>query len=117
MLQKRKKESNIENVFNNYLLRNVQFVHNNKVLKSGKFLFFNVKEFYLNFILTNEKNEQRVWEVPYPFKIYYQPDCFVLDYKIDSFCNGIEDIILHANVLNVNKKNKFFNSFLYLSGG
>ena len=108
-------QTNIENVFNNYLLRNIEFLHNNKSIKSGKLLFYSLKEFYINFILQNEYNQNKVYTIPYPFEIYYNNDFFTLNYQIKDFCNGIDDIVINANLLTINKKNKFLDSKLIIS--
>ena len=51
------------------LQNNVQFVLNDKIIREGKMIIYNVKDFYITFNFINPKGIQKVYEIPVPFDI------------------------------------------------
>ena len=83
----------IEHAINTFLQKQINFVVENKSIKKGRLVLFNVKDFHLIFIL-KINNEQKRYEIPYPFNVYFEDKKIVLDYTINS--------LSQRNVINQN---------------
>lgn len=72
------------------LQRNVKFMLNDKkILRRGKLLLFNTHDFYITFTLLTNKNQQKVYEIFYPYACEHDMDRkrVELSYKIADMCN------------------------------
>lgn len=72
------------------LQRNVKFMLNDKkVLRRGKLLLFNTHDFYITFTLLTPKNQQKVYEIFYPYTCAHDMDRkrVELSYKIHDMCS------------------------------
>jgi hypothetical protein len=102
------KES-IEKKISNLLQRNVKFIINNKVIRSGKLLIFNIKDFYASFTIVSE-NDTKVYELPYPFSVNIEENRVEFDYTLDTLAGNNTMLLYKLKVLNRVKKNKMFNN-------
>lgn len=106
---------NITKKINSNLQKNVEFIIDNKVIKSGRIILFSVKDFFCSFLLMNEIKKKRfVYEIPYPFNMILENNDIIFDYTIDAFSknNPIikDDLIKFRN----RKPSKLFNKKLIL---
>jgi len=72
------------------LQRNVKFMLNDKkILRRGKLLLFNNNDFYMTFTLLTNKNQQKVYEIFYPYTCTHDPNRkrVELSYRINDLCN------------------------------
>lgn len=95
---------------NKHLQKNIDFIIDNKTIKTGKILLFSVKDFFCSFLLLNETKKKRfLYEIPYPFEFYENENEIVFDYTLTSFTKNnptIKDDLLKFR----NKKpSKLFN--------
>jgi len=98
-----------------YLLKEITISHNNKVLRSGKLLLFSIKDFYLHFTISTEKQTKH-FEIPYPFDVKSpSKNLLLLDYALSSFKTEYEDIDLKIKNIGTKKKSRYFNSIIRLS--
>lgn len=75
------------------LQRNVKFMLNDKkILRRGKLLLFNTNDFYVTFTILTNKNQQKVYEVFYPYACDHDINRkrVELSYKISDMCNNQE---------------------------
>ena len=107
----------IEGMLNDFLLRDVAFfIEGGKILKRGKLILFKFKEFHFVFTLKNDKDEHKVYEIPYPF------DCNLRDsgrldfsYSLDDFTLVNSELYFRTKVLDNSNCDKLFNNCLVLS--
>lgn len=99
----------VERTINTFLQRNTTFLIDNKSIKKGKLVLFNVKDFYLIFHLKSG-NDQKKYELPYPFKVYMEEGKIVLDYTIDTLSQNNDNLLYRIMSLNRKKNSKIFNS-------
>lgn len=104
------------------LQRDVRFVLNDKkVLRRGKLILFNTKDYFITFTIDSTKNTRKVYEVFYPFSITDNKKKSRLEfgYRVEDMSN---DLKIHVSLMNaVNKKeppSQFFGSqmFIYYDG-
>lgn len=72
------------------LQRNVKFMLNDKkILRRGKLLLFNTHDFYITFTLLTNKNQQKVYEIFYPYvcDIDMNRKRIELSYRITDMCS------------------------------
>jgi hypothetical protein len=106
----------IEKEINNYLLRDIVFItENKKVIKRGKLLLYRFKEFYLTFNIINEAGENKIFEIPYPFRYSVKNNNIELSYKLDDFSRSNVDLLFKVQILNKTNANKYYNNKLVLS--
>ena len=61
-----------------------------KTVRRGKLLLFNVKDYYLKFIIKTNKDINKTYEIPYPYDIIPGESSIKLSYKIIDLCVGNE---------------------------
>lgn len=107
----------IETQLNDFLLRDVTFLLNNgKPLKKGQLILFKFKEFHFVFTLRNQKDEIRVYEIPYPFS-WERPDDNTLkfSYELNELAGSDKTLFYRIKLLDKSNCNKFYNTSLVLS--
>ena len=100
----------LEQKLQKHFQKNVQIRLNDKVLKTGKFILFIPKEYYLVFcIYSNGKT--KYMEIPLPFKISETLADLIFDYKVELLS---DDITLKIKVDEYFKlyKSKYLNNKL-----
>lgn len=71
-----------------YLQKNVMFNIETKTVRRGKLLLYNIKDYYLKFIIKTNKDINKTYEIPYPYDIIPGPNSIRLSYKIIDLCVG-----------------------------
>jgi len=104
-----------EKIINNFLQREIVFyINKDKPIKSGKLLIFKFKDFYFNFLIKTG-NTNKIFELPYPFKIEQGPSSLIFSYTLDDFSQKNTDLYYKSLLLKPKKKNKLYNSTVVLS--
>jgi hypothetical protein len=96
--------------FNYFLQRNVVFVLENKIIKEGKLFLFNEKDYYLIFYLRTGNNEQKKFEIPYPFSVQRINNYLILDYSLSAISGGDSELYYRLVSLNQNSNSRFYNN-------
>jgi len=99
----------IEKAVNAFLQRKINFVVNNKIVKSGKLLLFCIKDFHLVFTIQIQ-NTRKVFEVPYPFNFNVADGRIILNYNVKNIHHNDLDIENNIKLLSPKKPTKYFNS-------
>ena len=73
-----------------FLQKNVMFNIETKTVRRGKLLLFNIKDYYLKFIIKTNKDINKTYEIPYPYDIIPSSNSIKLSYKILDLCVGNE---------------------------
>ena len=98
------------------LQRDVQFSVNDKVIKEGKIMIFNVKDFYISFVLTTKKSQNKTYEIPLPFDIRQQDTTLFLDYTLDKIHrnSSVTKRLISCISKSIGKKSKFFDNVMVI---
>ena len=96
------------------LQRDIKLTINSKVLREGKLILFNLKDYYIECTLINKNNQQKIYEIPVPFTIDIKSKYILFDYGINSVSKGDIDNKLTIKMLasNIGKKSKFYDNTL-----
>jgi hypothetical protein len=99
----------VEEKFQKFFLSDIAFVVNHKVIKKGKLLNANIKDFFIIFKLEVQKGGITSFEVPYPFELADEKNRIKFDYRLEKFV--FNDIIKLAKVrrLKPKKNSKFYD--------
>jgi hypothetical protein len=105
-----KKREVIENVLMDFILKDVVFKLDNKIIKQGCLKLVNIKQFFIKFNIESE-GVVRVFELPYPFKIIKTEDKCILDYTLSALALGSTHINNTLKNFRIPQKPlKFYNS-------
>lgn len=106
----------IENEINNFLLRNIIFfIEGGKTVKKGKLILFRFKEFHFNFTLKNEKDEHKIYEIPYPYNYEPGQNHLKFSYNLDDFTLKDSSLYFTAKTMNTSSASKLHGAKLVLS--
>jgi hypothetical protein len=111
-------DTDIEQACKFLLQKNLTLEFNDKVLKRGKLLLFFQKNFYITFLLNNDKKERDKIELPLPYnvEVHEEDELVYFDYRVKTLCKYSPDL---ENLLKVyaskTNGNKFWNSILTIS--
>lgn len=88
--------------FKNNLLKNIQFIFNNKIIEKGKLITYKQDIYNVCFILDTKKERNDKFYLPIPFNIEKNNNVICFDYRLKTFCkNNLE---LYALLLDLMKK-------------
>jgi hypothetical protein len=101
----------IEQSIKPFLLKDLTFTVDNKVLKNGKLILFCIKDFFCVFTLTtSDRGSKRyIYEIPYPFTLNKTVSSLEFDYTLNGFCLDNLKIADSIKKVNVNRTSKIFN--------
>jgi hypothetical protein len=96
-------------IFLNNLHRNFKFICNNKTLKEGKLILFNMSDFYYSFTL-DVSGSKKSLKLPMAFAITQTLSSIRLDYTIRTLCHNIEDIIFDCKMIKPKMRNNLYDN-------
>ena len=93
------------------LQKQILFSINNKIIKKGRLLLFRRVHYFIQIVLSTEKNNRESFEVPIPFKVenYIDEGLLYFDYRVNSL-NLSSALFLPKKV-----HSSYFNKILELS--
>ena len=96
------------------LQKDVTYNLNGKVIKEGRIILFNIKDFYINFMLITKKQVTKNYEIPIPYDIKTTPNSLIFDYSVKHITKGSGEILRMITQLQtkVGKKSKFYDNIL-----
>lgn len=100
----------IENYFKYFLQRDIVISIDSKIIKDGKLILFNQRDFYLNFNLKQNNNTQKKFELPYPFDIIKENNYIILSYELSSLSKNDADLYYKLISLNKKHNSRYYNS-------
>jgi hypothetical protein len=98
-------KEDIHNAIDDTLQRNVEFRCKGKILKTGKVINVNYKNFLINFTL-EIKDSLKSYDLYYPFDVQLNSKRLLLDYRIDSL---IQDKLNCDCFAKLTSSSKLFN--------
>jgi hypothetical protein len=108
----------IEDICKFLLQKNISLELKNKQFKNGKLVIFNQKNFYINFVLENDKKTHEKIELPIPYDIefYQEENLIYFDYRLKCLYKFSPEI--ETNLIFYPKKvagNKFWDTILTIN--
>ena len=107
-------QEHVEDKLKQFLQCNVKLQIKDKVLKEGRLILFNIKDFYVIFTIRNAKDEIKKYEAPLPFDCYIKNGECVFDYRFSRLSNKNSTLYMKIVTLTSSKKSKFFNSVMHI---
>ena len=103
----------IEENLKPFLQRNIQITVDNKIIREGKLILFNLKDYHI--ILTIKiKGKNKTYEIPYPFVSTVEtPDILAFDYRLKHIHRDAPEIKSHKVFL-ANKTSRLYNAVVYM---
>ena len=95
------------------ILKDANFIIDNKIIRSGKIKVFNIKQFFIKFKITSG-NLEKEYEIPYPFKMTIVDDGFLFDYCLSAFCPPSNENYYKMLVYDKSNVSKLYNNYLWL---
>ena len=99
----------LERALNYFLQRDITFTVDNKCVKRGKLILCSIKDFYITFYLKHN-DEQRRYELPYPFAVESKTGELVFDYKLSTMAHNNIDLLFKLQSLNKKKNSKIYDN-------
>tara|TARA_Y100000310_G_C20697677_1_gene826876 strand:+ start:3432 stop:3779 length:348 start_codon:yes stop_codon:yes gene_type:complete len=96
------------------LQRNVIFEVNSKIIRQGKIILYNIKDFYISFNILTPKDVLKTYELPVPFEISLIEEGILCDYSISNITRNVNttDYLIRSIYNKFGKKSKLFNNKL-----
>jgi len=105
--------NNIEQQLKKCILKNVNFVIDDKSARSGKIKVFNIKQFFIRFkILTGDIEKE--YELPYPYKLIETDNGFIFDYCLSAFCPPSNENYYKMLLCDKSNASKIYNNYLFM---
>tara|TARA_Y100000310_G_C20278959_1_gene621670 strand:- start:290 stop:628 length:339 start_codon:yes stop_codon:yes gene_type:complete len=105
----------VEECLKKFLQKTIKIQTKEKVLKEGRLILFNVKDFYVIFTFKTVKNELKKYEMPIPYKTSMDDSTGVFDYRFECLGNTSSSLYVRVKCLNTNKKSKLYNSVVNIT--
>lgn len=101
----------LEQALNSLLQKKISFSINNKTIKDGQLILFNIKDYYITFILY-KKDKKKVYEIPVPFDFTQKKTEVVFDYSIKHICKTNMTLNILTNLIKskLPKTSKFYDA-------
>jgi hypothetical protein len=97
-------------LFNHFLQRNVVFALDNKIIKEGNLFLYKQNDYYLFFYLKNNNQEQKKFEIPYPFSIKREKNYIILDYSLSAISKADSELYYRLVSLNQKSSCRYYNN-------
>jgi hypothetical protein len=102
----------LEHTLTSLLQKKITLEIDGKTIKTGKFILFNQKYFFLVLILFNAaKKKQEKIDIPIPFNIIKHNNKISFDYRISSLVQNNKELLEEIQKIKF-VKNKFINKIL-----
>lgn len=107
-------QESTENCLKEFLQQNIKLQVNEKVLKEGKLVLFNIKDFYIIFTFKTPNNELKKYEMPLPYESRVEDNIGHLDFRFEKITKKASPLFYKIKCLNTTKKSKFYDSIVYI---
>ena len=99
------------------LQQDLKFIINDKTIKEGKLLLYNIKDYYIIFTLLTPKEVVKAYEIPMPFEIKSSNNELSFSYSIKTLSKDDPNKILLIDQLlkKISKKSKFYDNTLTIT--
>ena len=107
---------NLKKSLETILQRNVKFCVNDKILREGKIILYNLKDFTLEFTIITKKDQKKTYEIPVPFGVAQEPNRVLFDYSVSTLCRQNSKHMCDIKLISssIPKKSKLYDNILYI---
>jgi hypothetical protein len=104
----------IEDQLKDTLQRDVQFIVNGKALREGKLIMYNMKDFYVSFVLITKKEQTKTYDIPLPYRVIIEPTGITFDYRLIHIHHKSSNIkrLVESISKSIGKKSKLYDNTL-----
>lgn len=102
-----------EDYLKDLILRDVEFILDNKVLRKGRIEVYNTKQNFIKFKIQIE-NKSKEWEISSPYRIEKIKNGYLFDYSLSAFCPPTQDMYWSMKALDKSNSSKLFDNYLYV---
>lgn len=99
----------LETTLNYLLQRDLNFIIDGKIVKRGKLILLSIQDYYITFYLKHN-NEQKKYELPYPFRFDVDKQFLTFDYTLETFAHNNDDLLFKVRSLTKKKSCKIFDN-------
>ena len=97
-----------------FILENVEIRVNDKILRKGKLKVFNTKQFFINFVLIDEKENEREYKLPYPYSYNSSNKSLEFDYCLSAFCPRTEEAYWKMKMMDSSNSSRLHEEYLHI---
>jgi hypothetical protein len=101
----------VTNFLKPFLLQDIIIKTDKKILKRGKLKIFQIKQYYINLTL-EYKESVKSYEIPYPYKMTWEEDRAILNYRLSSFIPKKQ--LNRVRFLDSSSKSKLYDNLVYI---
>lgn len=101
--------NDLESTLNYLLQRDLNFIIDGKVVKRGKLILLSIQDYYITFYLKHN-NEQKKYELPYPFKFNMHKHQLTFDYTLNTLAHNNDELLFKVRSLTKKKNCKIFDN-------
>ena len=115
MTKKFSKVLDLNTFFNSLLLKKIDFILDDVIIKSGRIKLFTMDNYWLKFFIISENEDIKTIEMPYPFQIYKTDKGIAFNYRIDKIdSNKVLEVIEDLEKSIDCNHSRFYDKILYL---
>ena len=94
----------------------MRFIINDKIVREGKLILFNIKDFSIIFNLKTKTDQRKIYEIPLPFDFKKTENDFTFNYSISKIYRNNKKIECLLKVIskNIDKKSKLYDNVLMI---
>lgn len=109
-------DTSLDVILKGILQKNISLEIDKKIFKTGKFILYSQKYFFITFVISSEKKKQEKFDIPIPFsvEVHKEDNLIYFDYRLNTLAHNNKELInlLKSAVLT---KNKFIDKILTIS--
>ena len=107
---------NVESQLRRILQKNIKLRINNKTIREGILILFNIKDFYISLMLKQENGTVKTYELPVPYAVNSHNGDVTFDYALDHISHKrVEfDFLMKSLYSKIGKKSKFYDNSLII---
>ncbi len=103
----------LETKLKDLILKNLEFVVDEKCIKKGKVKVFNIKQFFIRFKLETDTKTYE-YDLPYPYKVIEIKDGYIFDYCLSAFCPRTEEAFWKMKAMDRSECSKIYDNYLHI---
>lgn len=97
-----------------FLQQTIVILNGDKMLRTGRLLIFNIKDFTIQLTLQKSPGSRITYEMPYPYNITTVSNVASFDYTLDRLAGNDSLLRVKMNLCKPDKANKFYNTSITL---
>lgn len=100
---------NVDEIFGKYLQCDIVLAINSLIIKEGKLILFNAKDYHIN-LYFKSGNDTKVFEIPYPFHVDNFDDRVEFRYDYEGLAKNDIELFYMLKSLDKHGTSRYFNN-------